>query len=101
MNMSKEIVINPQQKEENYISSSSSNSNSEEIKYYISGLDYYPEGGSLLINFGDEDEEVLESNALVLVGVKDNKLSSIEILFDSENVINRLNHIFSENVERA
>ena len=90
----------PQQQEEDYIVSLSSDSNGKAVRYYISSLDYYPEGGSLLIDFGGVDEEVLGSNALVLIGIRENRLSSIEILLDDKSVINRLDRIFSENMDR-
>ena len=66
-----------------------------EVKNKQVMIDFYPEGGSLLIAFDKPDGEVLESDALVIVGFKDGKLSSIEILFDNKKVVEKLKSIFS------
>jgi len=81
-------------------SDSGENSISVRRLYSLIGIDYYAKGGSLLLSFNGEDEEVLESEALVLIGIRNNQLSSIEILLDSREVIKKLEQIFSEIKEK-
>ena len=72
----------------------------EEKKYYIAELDFYREG-SLLISFGEAVEEVLESNAFVLIGLSnDNKLASIELLFTDKEVVEKLSKTFMPSSDR-
>ena len=56
----------------------------------VASLDYYEEAGSLLIRFGEFDEESIEADARVIIGLRGGKLSSIEILVSDKKVTKKL-----------
>ncbi len=86
---------NPQQEEEIVVMVSNSQDSSGGPKYvYISPIiDYYPEAGSLFIKLDEKDDVVLESDALVLIGLRNNRISSIEVLLRDKDVIKKLSHL--------
>ena len=68
----------------------------------VAKMDYYSDGGSLLISFKESSDVTKKSDALVLVGfTKKGELASIEILFDDRDVIRRLDEVFNRNREVA
>lgn len=66
--------------------------------YLVSDIDYFSEAGSLFIKFDEKDDLVLKSDAFVLIGIKNNRISSVEILLSDNEVINKLSeYLIREN----
>lgn len=50
-------------------------------------VDVWLEGGSIYIMFKRDANEYIETNAKVVIGIKNNELADIEILLDKEGIV--------------